>query len=124
MVNFKDYLKEAELNELAWQTDSLSFYMGVLGIPLTPKQIKSIYGENIVTAYHITDINHAINLPKTGKTKRSVSSFTNMDKNAFDNAVGGIRTDGGVVAEIKGNVEITTVAKLHTKIKATPNVII
>ena len=106
MKSFRGYLTEAVP---AW-TESLStalFDLPRAGlkdvrIPLSPSIFKRLWPKAIrSTAFHVTDYASIPKLKKMQGKKRSISAFYNMD---FDMISYGIRTEGGYVVELEGDV--------------------
>jgi hypothetical protein len=116
MKSFKGYLKEAApvpAGSPAW-TESLStalFDLPRAGlkdvrIPLSPSIFKRIWPKPIrTTAFHVTDYASVKKLIKMQGKKRSISAFYNMD---FDMISYGIRTQGGYVVELEGDVLVAS----------------
>jgi len=106
MKSFKKYLTEAAP---AW-TESLSTALfdlpraGLkdLRMPLSPSIFKRIWPKSIrSTAFHVTNYDGIVKLKTMQGKKRSISAFYNMD---YDMISYGIRTEGGYVAELEGDV--------------------
>ena len=106
MKSFKGYLKEAVP---AW-TESLStalFDLPRAGlkdvrIPLSPSIFKRLWPKAVrSTAFHVTDYDGVAKLKKMQGKKRSISAFYNMD---YDMISYGIRTEGGYIVEMEGDV--------------------
>jgi len=105
MKSFKGYLQEAP----AW-TESLStalFDLPRAGlkdvrIPLSPSIFKRLWPKSIRSkAFHVTNYDGIVGLKKMQGGKRSISAFYNMD---YDMISYGIRTEGGYVVELEGDV--------------------
>jgi hypothetical protein len=105
MKSFKGYL----LNEVAW-TESLSTMLFDLPragfkdihIPLSPSIFKRIWPKPVRTkAFHLTDLVGVQKLKKMQGSKRSIAAFYNMTDYMIQS---GIRTDGGYVVELEGDV--------------------
>ena len=116
MKTFKGYLTEAAP---AW-TGSLSttlFDLPRAGltdakIPLSPSIFKRIWPKSIrSTVFHVTDVDGIAKLKKMQNKKRSISAFYNMD---YDMISYGIRTEGGYVVELEGDVLIAAPEDLAT----------
>ena len=106
MKTFKQYLKEGPP---AW-TESLSTMLfdlpreGLkdLKIPLSPAIFKRIWPESIRSkAFHLTDFGGVHKLKKIQGGKKSISAFYNMEDHMIQS---GIRTQGGYVVELEGDV--------------------
>ena len=106
MKTFKGYLTEAPP---AW-TESLStalFDLPRAGlkdvrIPLSPSIFKRLWPKAVrSTVFHVTDYEGVQKLKKMQGKKRSISAFYNMD---YDMISYGIRTEGGYVVELVGDV--------------------
>ncbi len=71
-------------------------------IPLSPSIFKRLWPKAVrSTAFHVTDYDGIVKLKKMQGKKRSISAFYNMD---YDMISYGIRTDGGYVVELEGDV--------------------
>jgi len=105
MKSFKGYLKEAP----AW-TESLSTMLfdlpreGIkdIKIPLSPSIMQRVWPESIRSkAFHLTDFDGVHKLKKIQGGKKSISAFYNMEDHMIQS---GIRTQGGYVVELEGDV--------------------
>ena len=106
---FKTFSQEVKESAPAW-TESLStalFDLPRAGlkdvrIPLSPSIFKRLWPKSIrSTAFHVTDYDGVAKLKKMQGKKRSISAFYNMD---YDMISYGIRTEGGYVVELEGDV--------------------
>jgi len=106
MKRFKQYLKE---RTPAW-TQSLSTMLfdlpraGLkdLKIPLSSPIFKRIWPETIRSkAFHVTDFDGVGKLKRLQGGKKSISAFYNMDDYIIQS---GIKTEGGYVVELEGDV--------------------
>ena len=106
MKRFKEYLKEGPP---AW-TESLSTMIfdlpraGLkdLKIPLSPAIFKRIWPKPVrTTVFHLTDYDGLRKLKKMQGGKRSISAFFNIDSYIISD---GIKTEGGYVVELEGDV--------------------
>jgi len=106
MRTFKQYLKE---RTPAW-TESLSTMLfdlpreGLrdLKIPLSSPIFKRIWPESIRSkVFHLTDYDGVGKLKKMQGKKKSISAFYNMDDIII---ASGIKTEGGYVVELEGDV--------------------
>ena len=106
MKRFKQYLKE---EPPAW-TESLSTMLfdlpreGLkdLKIPLSPAIFKRIWPESVRSrVFHLTDLGGIRKLKKMQGKKKSISAFYNIEDYIL---AGGIKTDGGYVVELEGDV--------------------
>ena len=106
MKTFKGYLKE---RAPAW-TESLSKMLfdlpraGLkdLKIPLSSSIFKRIWPNSVRSkAFHLTDFDGVGKLKKLQGKKRSISAFYNMDDIIIQS---GIKTEGGYVVELEGDV--------------------
>ena len=109
MKSFNGYLTELHYKP-AWQESlssalfDLSARGGIkdLRIPLSPSIFKRIWPKTIrSTVFHVTDLVGIQRLIKLQGKKRSISGFYNMD---WDMLSYGIRTEGGYVVELEGDV--------------------
>ena len=106
MKSFKGYIKEAAP---AW-TESLSTMLfdlprtGLkdLKLPLSPSIMKRVWPKSIRSkAFHLTDDDGVRKLKRLQGGKKSISAFYNMDDIIIQS---GIKTEGGYVVELEGDV--------------------
>ena len=106
MKTFKQYLKEGIP---AW-TQSLSTMLfdlpreGLkdLKIPLSSPIFKRVWPDTIRSkAFHVTDFDGVYKLKRLQGGKKSISAFYNIDDYILQ---GGIKTEGGYVVELEGDV--------------------
>ena len=109
MITFKQFIKEAPHYKPAW-TESLSTMLFDLPreglkdakIPLSPAIFKRVWPKSIRSkAFHLTDLIGVQRLKKMQGKKKSVSAFYNMTDYMIQS---GIRTEGGYVVELEGDV--------------------
>ena len=110
MINFNEvYYKTVQKEAVAW-TESLSTMLfdlpreGLkdLKIPLSPAIFKRIWPESIRSkAFHVTDFDGVHKLKRLQGGKKSISAFYNIDDYILQ---GGIKTEGGYVVELEGDV--------------------
>ena len=110
MINFNEvYYKSVQKEAVAW-TESLSTMLfdlpreGLkdLKIPLSPAIFKRIWPESIRSkAFHVTDFDGVHKLKRLQGGKKSISAFYNMDDYIIQS---GIKTEGGYVVELEGDV--------------------
>ena len=111
MKSFKYFIKEAtgqkwqqSLSSLIFDTGrEENFYLDV-PIPLSSSIFKRVWPDDIrTTVFHLTDGDGLDKLVKLQGKKKSISAFTSMDRYYYSR---GVQTEGGIVAEIDGNVLI------------------
>ena len=111
MKSFKYFIKEAtgqkwqqSLSSLIFDTGrEENFYLDV-PIPLSSSIFKRVWPDDIrTTVFHLTDVDGLDKLVKLQGKKKSISAFTSMDRYYYNR---GVQTEGGIVAEIDGNVLI------------------
>ena len=111
MKSFKFFIKEAtdqkwqqSLSSLIFDTGrEENFYLDV-PIPLSSSIFKRVWPDDIrTTVFHLTDVDGLDKLVKLQGKKKSISAFTSMDRYYYSR---GVQTEGGIVAEIDGNVLI------------------
>ena len=109
MKSFKQFIKEAPHYKPAW-TESLSTMLFDLPreglkdakIPLSPAIFKRVWPKSIRSkAFHLTDLIGVQRLKKMQGKKKSISAFYNMTDYMIQS---GIRTEGGYVVELEGDV--------------------
>ena len=104
MKSFQQYLKE----EVAWlqSTSKMVFDFGEISqmkIPLTSKTMTWIFNVQLprVTVFHVTNGIGLQNLKRLQNKKKSISAFFNMSADYIDS---GIKTEGGLVAELDASI--------------------
>ena len=104
MKSFQQHLKE----EVAWQqsTSKMIFdfsQIGQMKIPLSSKMLSWIFNVQLprVTVFHVTSGIGLGKLKRLQNKKASISAFFNMNADYIDS---GIKTEGGVVAELDANI--------------------
>ena len=110
MINFNDvYYKSVQKEAVAW-TQSLSTMLfdlprdglADLKIPLSSPIFKRIWPKTIRSkAFHVTDFDGVGKLKRLQGGKKSISAFYNMDDYIIQS---GIKTHGGYVVELEGDV--------------------
>ena len=108
MKRFKQYLKEG----VAWQqsTSKMIFDFGQMShmkIPLTSKTMEWIFQVQLprATVFHVTNGVGLQNLKRMQNKKKSISAFFNMTADYIDS---GIKTQGGLVAELDANIIVSS----------------
>jgi len=118
MKSFKGYLKERfqewkKAGAPAW-TESLSTMLfdlpreGIkdIKIPLSPSIMKRIWPKSIRSkAFHLTDFDGVRKLKGLQGGQKSISAFYNIDDYILQ---GGIKTEGGYVVELEGDVLVAS----------------
>ena len=104
MKSFKGYITE----EVAWlqSTSKMIFDFGEISqmkIPLTSKTMTWIFNVQLprVTVFHVTNGIGLQNLKRMQNKKKSISAFFNMNADYIDS---GIKTEGGLVAELDASI--------------------
>lgn len=104
MKSFSQYLEE----EVAWlqSTSKMVFDFGEISqmkIPLTSKTMTWIFNVQLprVTVFHVTNGIGLQNLKRLQNKKKSISAFFNMSADYIDS---GIKTEGGLVAELDASI--------------------
>ena len=110
MINFNEvYYKSVQKEAVAW-TESLSTMLfdlpreGLkdLKIPLSSPIFKRVWPESIRSkAFHLTDFDGLGKLKRLQGGKKSISAFYNIDDYMISS---GIKTEGGYVVELEGDV--------------------
>ena len=106
MKSFKGYLKEG----VAWQqsASAMVFDFGdlyAIKIPASSAILDKVFPDKIRTAvFHVTDVKGGEDLIKLQNKKKSISSFFFMDTSYL---IQGIKAEGGVIAELDGNVIVS-----------------
>ena len=110
MINFNEvYYKTVQKEAVAW-TQSLSTMLfdlprdglADLKIPLSSPIFKRIWPETIRSkVFHLTDDDGVRKLKRIQGGKKSISAFYNMDDYIIQS---GIKTEGGYVVELEGDV--------------------
>jgi len=109
MIRFKTYLRE---REVAWQqsasTKIFDFsQIQYMQIPLSSKTMEWIFKVQLprATVFHVTSGIGLEKLKKLQNKKKSISAFFNMTADYIDS---GIKTEGGVVAELDANIIVSS----------------
>ena len=104
MKSFQQHLKE----EVAWQQSAskMVFDFGQIAtmkIPLSSNMLSWIFNVQLprVTVFHVTSGIGLNKLKRLQNKKASISAFFNMNADYIDS---GIKTEGGVVAELDANI--------------------
>jgi len=104
MKSFKGYITE----EVAWlqSTSKMVFDFGQMSymkIPLSSKMMTWIFNVQLprVTVFHVTSGIGLGKLKRLQNKKKSISAFFNMTADYIDS---GIKTEGGLVAELDANI--------------------
>ena len=110
MINFNEvYYKSVQKEAVAW-TQSLSTMLfdlpragfKDLKIPLSPAILKRIWSKPIrTTVFHLTDFDGLGKLKRLQGKKKSISAFFNIEDFIIQS---GIKTEGGYVVELKGDI--------------------
>jgi hypothetical protein len=104
MKSFKQYLKEGVAWELSASKMIFDFgQMSNMKIPLTSKTMEWIFQVQLprATVFHVTSGVGLEKLKKLQNKKKAISAFFNMSADYIDS---GIKTEGGVVAEMDANI--------------------
>jgi len=108
MKTFKQYLKEGVAWELSASKMIFDFgQMSNMKIPFTSKTMEWIFKVQLprATVFHVTSGIGLEKLKKLQNKKKSISAFFNMTADYIDS---GIKTEGGVVAELDANIIISS----------------
>jgi len=108
MKTFKQYLKEGVAWELSASKMIFDFdVVPNMKIPLTSKTMSWIFNVQLprVTVFHVTNGVGLQNLKRMQNKKKSISAFFNMNADYIDS---GIKTEGGVVAELDANIIVSS----------------
>jgi len=104
MKTFKQYLKEGVAWELSASKMIFDFgQMSNMKIPFTSKTMEWIFQVQLprATVFHVTSGIGLKNLKRLQNKKKSISAFFNMNADYIDS---GIKTEGGVVAELDASI--------------------
>jgi len=108
MQSFQQHLKQHLKEGVAWQqsTSKMIFdysQIGQMKIPLSSKMLTWIFNVQLprVTVFHVTSGIGMEKLKRLQNKKASISAFFNMTADYIDS---GIKTEGGVVAELDANI--------------------
>jgi len=108
MKRFKTYLKEGVAWELSASKMIFDFQnVPDMKIPFTSKTMEWIFKVQLprATVFHVTSGIGLEKLKKLQNKKKSISAFFNMTADYIDS---GIKTEGGVVAELDANIIISS----------------
>jgi len=107
MKSFKAFLKE----DVAWEQSASKMIFDFdhqfsVKIPVSSAILDKVFPDKIrTTVFHITDVSKVEKLVRLQKKQKTISAFFFMDTNYLTM---GIRTGGGVVAELDGNIVVST----------------
>lgn len=93
-----------KVTNVKWLKKTFSHCMSG-NLPLTPKIAKALY-DTKKTVFHITDPLRILDLKKLVKSKKSISSFSEMHKNKLSD-MAGVQTSGGILLQIEGNLVLS-----------------
>jgi len=108
MKRFKQYLKEGVAWELSASKMIFDFQnVPDMKIPFTSKTMEWIFKVQLprATVFHVTSGIGFEKLKRLQNKKKSISAFFNMTADYIDS---GIKTEGGVVAELDANIIISS----------------
>jgi len=108
MKRFKQYLKEGVAWELSASKMIFDFQnVPDMKIPFTSKTMEWIFKVQLprATVFHVTSGIGLEKLKKLQNKKKSISAFFNMTADYIDS---GIKTEGGVVAELDANIIVSS----------------
>jgi len=111
MKTFRGYLKEG----VAWQQSASKMVFDFdhqfdVKIPVSSVILDKVFPDKIrTTVFHVTDIKGTDSLIKLQKKQKTISAFFFMDTNYL---ISGIKTGGGVVAELDGNIVVSTASDI------------
>ena len=110
MKTFRRYLKE-----VAWQQSASKMIFNFdhqfsVKIPVSSAILDKVFPDKIrTTVFHITDVTEVEKLIRLQKKQKTISAFFFMDTNYLTM---GIKTGGGVVAELDGNIVVSTASDI------------
>ena len=105
MKTFRRYLKE-----VAWQQSASKMIFNFdhqfsVQIPVSSAILDKVFPDKIrTTVFHVTDVTKVEKLVRLQKKQKTISAFFFMDTNYLTM---GIKTGGGVVAELDGNIVVS-----------------
>ena len=111
MKRFKQYLKEG----VAWQQSASKMIFNFdhqfsVKIPVSSAILDKVFPDKIrTTVFHVTDVTKVEKLVRLQKKQKTISAFFFMDTSYLTT---GIKTGGGVVAELDGNVVVSTASDI------------
>jgi len=94
-MTFKQFLNEKPSYER-----TIAKQMALGALPVTDKVAYNLGFGNLTQTFHATDLDHLKNLKKTGRSKKTISTFT---KGLNKLIHGGMALDPDVVAKLEGN---------------------
>ena len=110
MKTFRRYLKE-----VAWQQSASKMIFNFdhqfsVKIPVSSAILDKVFPDKIrTTVFHITDVTKVEKLVRLQKKQKTISAFFFMDTSYLTT---GIKTGGGVVAELDGNIVVSTASDI------------
>jgi hypothetical protein len=110
MKTFRRYLKE-----VAWQQSASKMIFNFdhqfsVKIPVSSAILDKVFPDKIrTTVFHVTDVTKVEKLVRLQKKQKMISAFFFMNTNYLTM---GIKTGGGVVAELDGNIVVSTASDI------------
>jgi len=110
MKTFRGYLKE-----VAWQQSASKMIFNFdhqfsVKIPVSSAILDKVFPDKIrTTVFHVTDVTKVEKLVRLQKKQKMISAFFFMNTNYLTM---GIKTGGGVVAELDGNIVVSTASDI------------
>ena len=111
MKTFRGYLKEG----VAWQQSASKMIFDFdhqfsVKIPVSSVILDKVFPDKIrTTVFHVTDVTKVEKLVRLQKKQKTISAFFFMDTSYLTT---GIKTGGGVVAELDGNIVVSTASDI------------
>ena len=73
-------------------------------VPIYPKLMKKILGDVKINSFHVTDLGRLKNVKSTIGKKKSLSTFTAINKFGDLASGRGVQTAGGIILQLQGNL--------------------
>ena len=73
-------------------------------VPIYPKLMKKILGDVKINSFHVTDLSGLKNVKSTIGKKKSLSTFTAVNKFGDLASGRGVQTAGGIILQLQGNL--------------------
>ena len=98
MIKLKDLILE-----VAWQDDTLMM-AAKRRIPISAPIMKKVLGDIDIGSFHMTDWDGVSKIKSVVGKKKSLSTFTQINKGGHLAGGGGIKTDGGILFSLEGKL--------------------
>jgi hypothetical protein len=112
MLKYKEFVNNL-LEDISHSGEAVDFAK-LCYFPLTPKISKAYYNTRI-NCFHLTDVQNLSNFKTLLKSPKTISCFTSIGERYLKD-FRGIRTNGGVLLELDGNLVLNSVTDIISSV--------